>query len=196
MSTTATATITVEQVMALRPRAAWWRKRVINTIFGGDASRVLSIRDFAGVNVMPVADRLSILLRHPLATDRLRRLYACQIAEQALDLVESRVGTVDPRLREAIAVSRRFAVGQATLKELAAARSAANTAAWSSASRAYWSAAWAAKATASSASADAAFSASAAAEGAGVTFEAQLAILVKMFEEAAQKPSNTHGETK
>ena len=85
------------------------------------------------------------------------RLFACDVAEDALSRVES----PDPRSVDAITVARRFALGEATVDELdaawdaawaaaaardaawAAARSAAGDAAWAAA--AAWDAAWAAE---------------------------------------------------
>ena len=75
------------------------------------------------------------------------RLFACDVAEDALSLVAS----PDPRLVKAIGVARRFAVGNATGAELSAARDAARDAAWDSvwdsvrdsAWYAAWYAAWA-----------------------------------------------------
>ena len=68
-------------------------------------------------------------------TDSNLRLFACDVAEDALSLVES----PDPRSLAAIEVARRYAVGAATRGELDAARDAAWDAAWGAA----WDAAWA-----------------------------------------------------
>ena len=56
------------------------------------------------------------------------RLFACDCAEQALPAFEFEYPN-DKRPREAIAVSRRYALGQATEEELSAVRSAARSAA-------------------------------------------------------------------
>ena len=56
--------------------------------------------------------------------DRLARLFACDCVETALQYWEKEFPD-DRRPHEAIAVSRRFAVGEATDEELAAARAAA-----------------------------------------------------------------------
>ena len=66
------------------------------------------------------------------------RLFACDVAQDALSLVES----PDPRSLAAIKVARRFAVGNATRTELDAARDAARVAAWDAAGDAAWDAAW------------------------------------------------------
>ena len=71
------------------------------------------------------------------------RLFACDCAEQALPLYE-RDYPDDKRPRQAIAVARRFANGEATREELAAAWDAAKAAAWAAA----WAAGDAAKAAA------------------------------------------------
>ena len=76
------------------------------------------------------------------------RLFACDVAEDAMSLIDS----PDPRSVQAVEVARRFAVGEATEGELAAARDsareaargAAEAAAWDSARAAAWDAAWAA----------------------------------------------------
>ena len=91
--------------------------------------------------------------------DRLARLFACDCAGRALPVFEQLYPT-DRRPREAIAMARRFAGGEATANELAAARAAAwaaardaagdaawaaaRAAAWAAARDAAWDAAWAA----------------------------------------------------
>ena len=76
------------------------------------------------------------------------RLFACDVAEDALDIFEDEYPN-DTRPRNAIEVSRRFANGDATRRELtaagdaarAAARDAAGDAAWAAAGDAAWAAA-------------------------------------------------------
>jgi hypothetical protein len=75
--------------------------------------------------------------------ERTARLFACDCAEHILDALEDRYPS-DPRSRNAIAVARRFANGQATQDELYAAGAAAGTAARAAARAAAWDAAWAA----------------------------------------------------
>ena len=89
--------------------------------------------------------------------DRLARLFACDCAESVLHLWEAKY-PYDKRPREAIAVSRRFALGQATQEELSAARDAARDAAWDA-----WAAAGAAGEVAWDAALDAAWAAARAA---------------------------------
>ena len=102
--------------------------------------------------------------------ERTARLFACDCAERVVHL------NPDPRVRECIAVARRYADGEATDVELAAARAAAWVArvaawdawdawaaAWVAASDAAWEAAsdaaWEARAAASDAAWDAAYKA-------------------------------------
>jgi hypothetical protein len=105
--------------------------------------------------------------------ERTARLFACDCAEVVLPLWEAWTPD-DARPRETIGVARRFAHGEATVKELAAARTAARTAArdagrvatgaaaWTTA----WDAAWAAAGAARAATWDAAGAAAWAAAGA------------------------------
>jgi hypothetical protein len=111
--------------------------------------------------------------------DRIARLFACDAAETVIHLFE-RDRPADRRPRDAIAVSRRFAVGAATEEERSAAWSAAcssassawsaEAAAWSAEAAAAWSAAcssassaWSAAWSAACSSASSAWSAEAAA---------------------------------
>jgi hypothetical protein len=87
--------------------------------------------------------------------DQIARLFACDCAERALPIYE-RDYPGDLRPRAAIAVARRFAAGEATPGELAAARAAAREVAWEVSAKAIvalelvdardaaWAAAWAA----------------------------------------------------
>lgn len=78
-----------------------------------------------------------------LLNERDQRLFACDCAERVLPLFESKYPN-DARLRNAITVSRRFALGSASYAELARVRSAARDAARDAA----WDARWAAERTA------------------------------------------------
>jgi len=82
-------------------------------------------------------------------TDRERRLLACDYAERVLPIFEKKYPT-DDRPRNAILVARRFANGEATETERAAA-----SAAWD-AGDAAWAAAWDARDAARAAAASAA----------------------------------------
>ena len=75
---------------------------------------------------IPAEDRVWTLLHNPIFDDRALRLLACDYAEEALALVDS----PDERAINAIAVSRRFANGEATQAELSAASAAAWDATW------------------------------------------------------------------
>jgi len=93
---------------------------------------------------------------------RTARLFACDCAERVLSVYEKEYPD-DTRPRHAIEVARRFAHGNATDEELAAARdaawdaasaaagAAASAAAWAAAGGAAWDAAWAAARAAASA---------------------------------------------
>jgi hypothetical protein len=75
--------------------------------------------------------------------DRLARIFACDCAERVLPIFEREFPN-DARPRTAIAVARRFAAGDATEAERAAARDAARDAAGAAAGAAAGDAAWAA----------------------------------------------------
>lgn len=108
-----------------------------------------------------VAEQARLIERLPW-DDRSARLFACDCAEDVLPIFE-RDFPGDDRPRRAIEMARRFAVGDATRDELAAARDAAGdaekaaawAAAWAAAGDAAWAAeaAWAAGAAARSAQA-------------------------------------------
>jgi hypothetical protein len=81
---------------------------------------------------------LRVLAVRPV--ERELRLWGCDCAERALNLVEDLGIPVNPRSRQSLTVARRYADGQATREELAAARAAADAA-----RAAAWAAAWAAE---------------------------------------------------
>ena len=74
---------------------------------------------------IPAEDRLWVLLRESVIPARELRLLACGWAEAAC----LKTGWADERSLAAIAVARRYTVGEGTAAELAAARSAARSAA-------------------------------------------------------------------
>ena len=84
-----------------------------------------------------------LLARVETWNDRTARLFACDCAERVLPIFE-RERPDDERPREAIAVARRFANGEATHEELAAAWAPARAAAWDAARDAAFDAARAA----------------------------------------------------
>ena len=98
-------------------------------------------------------DIIWLLCREQFMSDKDMRLFAVWCAREALKLVDN----PDRRIVNACDVAERFANGEATRDERAAARSAARAAAWSAASDAARAAAWsAARAAAWSAASDAA----------------------------------------
>jgi len=107
------------------------------------------LADRRRVRAVPVADRLWAL-RHVIP-DREMRLLACTWAERALRRDRRAGREPDPRSWAAVAVSRRFAAGDATVGERAAAWDAAGAAAWAA-----WDAAWTAVGGAKAAARDAA----------------------------------------
>ena len=88
-----------------------------------------------------VARRARVVRRLDTWNDRTARLFAADCAEHVLPIFEAAYPN-DARPREAIAVARRFANGEATRQEMAAAGAAAGAATW---------AAWAAGAAAGAA---------------------------------------------
>ena len=89
----------------------------------------------------------AVLPEQATERDRIARLFACDCAEAVLPIYERKYPN-DKRPRNAIETARRYAVGEATAGELAAARDAAWAAAWDAAwdaaGDAAWDAAWAA----------------------------------------------------
>ena len=76
-----------------------------------------------------------VATRPGVLTDRELRLFACWCARQGWHLL------TDERSRNAVLVAERFAVGEATQNEMAAARDAARAAAWTAARDTAWAAA-------------------------------------------------------
>ena len=142
--------ITVEQVLALKPCEEYTPERLHDLM--AEPMTPLEICDLDSV---PVLDRMWVLLRLGVIDDRNLRLLACKWAERVLPIFEQAYPD-DDRPRNAIAVSRRFANGDASKEELSAARAAAmaatraaaRAAAWAvtgaAAEAAAWAAAWSA----------------------------------------------------
>jgi hypothetical protein len=82
--------------------------------------------------------RIWIATRPGALDDRALRLFACWSVRQIWHIL------TDERSRQAVEVAERYANGNATADELAAARDAARDAAWAAACAAAWDAAWAA----------------------------------------------------
>ena len=134
---------TPQQVMDTGPCDEYDLDRITGLWAGRDA---LTAREISDLDI-PTEDRLWALI-YVCLDDTQRRLFACDCAEIEL----GRIGNPDPRSVDAIAVSRRYARGDATDKELAAAGYTARDAAgytawytaWAAAGEAAWAAAWAA----------------------------------------------------
>ena len=95
-----------------------------------------------------------LLRRFENWNERTARLFACECAERVLSIFE-REYPHDDRPRRAVETTRRYANGEATSEELAAASAAARDAAWDAASAAARAAAWdAARAAARAAARD------------------------------------------
>ena len=134
--------------------------------------------DLLKLDTIPPQDRLWVVLREEVIDAKTLRLFAVWCARQIEHLF------TDDRSKQAIEVAERFANGQATDEELAAAR----VAAWDA-----WTAAWAAADDAAAAR-DAAWlaawlaawdaaAAAAAAWDADAAWDAQVVQLLKMLEE-------------
>jgi hypothetical protein len=82
--------------------------------------------DVLRVTACPVEDRFWVVFHEGWIDDRALRLFAVWCARQAMALI----GNPDPRSITACDVAERFANGEATSEELAAARVAAGEAAW------------------------------------------------------------------
>jgi len=140
--------------------------------------QVLTKMDKGWDTVLP-QDRLWVVLRESILGAKILRLFACDVADEALKLIDN----PDPRSIEAIRVSRLYAAGEATLEQLDAARAAAAHAA-AFAARAAHAAAGAAHAAA--AAADAARAAAAAAAYAAAYASAkqkQIDILLRLLDQ-------------
>jgi len=109
---------------------------------------VCDLRRFRGVSV---EDRLWVLLRSEILGERELRLFACGCAERALSREREAGREPDAHSWEVVAVSRRYADGEATADALEVAWDAARNAAWNAwnaaraagaAGAAAWDAAW------------------------------------------------------
>lgn len=98
--------------------------------------------DILDAEEFPPKDRLWLVLREELIPAKALRLLACDFAERALVREREAGREPDERCWKAIEVSRRFANGEATHEELAAAEAAARAAALAAALAAVDAAAW------------------------------------------------------
>ena len=147
--------------------------------------------DILKAEQVPAEDRLWVAFHEGWIDDKTMRLFAVWCARQALALVDN----PDPRSVNAVDVAERYANGNATKKELAAAWAAAWAAAlyadwaadWAAALYADWAAAraaaWAAARAAARAADWAADWAAARAAAWAAAWAAQVKQLIKMLEE-------------
>ena len=94
--------------------------------------------DLLKMDGVPFLDRLWVVLRTDLVSEKCMRLFAVWSARQVQHLM------TDPRSIAALDIAERFANGEATNEELLAARDAACAAAWAATWDAERDAAWAA----------------------------------------------------
>jgi hypothetical protein len=99
-----------------------------------------TVLDILNVTDCPAEDRLWVVLRKEFFTDKQLRLFAVWCARQALAIP----GNESEVCSNTCDVAERYANGNATSEELAAARAAASDAARAAAGGAAWGAAWAA----------------------------------------------------
>jgi hypothetical protein len=134
--------------------------------------------DILRLTSVPHADRLWVVLRTELVSERVMRLFAVWCARQVQHLMK------DERSLKALDVAEAFANGNATREELSAARAAAGAAAWDAARDAAWDAArdaaWAAARDAARAAARDAARAAARAAARDAARDAQIAKLIEM----------------
>ena len=144
----------IDDIRNFRPRPCYDPSRYLAEDWTGTALDVLDVTD------CPAADRIWVVLGMMSENDR--RLAACCFVRRT-PIGDGRTVwdlLTDDRSRKAVEVAERFAVCEATERELAAAwdaaSAAANAAAWDAASAAAWDAANAAAWDAASAAASAA----------------------------------------
>ena len=118
----------IDDIRNFRPRPCYDPSRYLAEDWTGTALDVLDVKD------CPAADRLWVVLREECVSSRTLRLFAVWCARQALALVDN----PDQRSVAACDTAERFANGEATERELAAAWAAARDAAWAAA----WDVAW------------------------------------------------------
>jgi hypothetical protein len=153
------------------------------SIFKSEDKKEFTPLEIADLKSVPVKDRIWVLLHNEIIPEKELRLLACDFAENALKLIKN----PDQRSLNAIAVSRRFANGEATCEELAAAWDAAwdaaRAAAWDAARDAAWAAARAAARDAARDAARAAAWAAARDAAWDAAWDAQLKQIVMVLEE-------------
>lgn len=124
-------TKTIDDIRALSP--CYDPTRYLPEDWTGTALDILRVEE------CPAEDRLYVVLNDGWIDARTLRLFAVWCARAAL----ARIDNPDPRSVSACDVAERYANGQATGEDLAAARDAAWNAAWAAAGATVWDAAWA-----------------------------------------------------
>jgi hypothetical protein len=124
--------VTVSEVMAWGPCELYTRERVTELFNGGD---MLTAWDISVLDI-PIEDRIWALLHEEFFSNSDLRMMSCAFAERVLGIYERKYPG-DYRPREAIRVSRLFAMGDATLEDL----KTAEVAAWAAADAATYVAA-------------------------------------------------------
>ena len=153
-----------------------------------------TILDLLRRDDIPAADRIWAATREGILDDKTLRLFACKCVREVWHLL------TDERSRNAVEVAERYAVGEATVEEWAAARAAAGFAASAAARAAARAAAsfaasaaasfaaspaeWAAASAAASFAASAAEWAAASAAARAAAREKQIEILINLIEDA------------
>jgi hypothetical protein len=127
--------VDVSTVMSWNP-CPNYTQEVVSGLFAGRDN--LSEQDILALGI-PQEDKFWALARNHFVDDRVLRLTACRAARRALALVDP-----DPRSIAAVETAERYAEGEATAKELNAARAAAWDAAWAAEAAEAWAAARAA----------------------------------------------------
>ena len=167
----------IDDIRNFRPRPCYDPSRYLPEDWTGTALDVLDVLD------CPADDRIWVVLGMMSENDR--RLAACCFVRRTpigdgrtvWDLLP------DDRSRKAVEVAERFAVCEASERELAAARDAAWDAAWDAASAAAWAAASAAAWAAASAAAWAAARAAAWAAARAAAWDAARAAQIDILRE-------------
>jgi hypothetical protein len=118
-----------------------------------------TVLDILRIDACPAIDRLWVVCHEGWIDNRTLRLFAVWCARQALALIDH----PDPRSVSAVDTAERYANGQATDEERAAAWAAAGDAAWDAAGAAAWAAGAAARDAARAAAGAAAWDAAGAA---------------------------------
>ena len=119
-------TVDADLIMSFGPCVDWPKSRIREVV-----PKRFSLIEFLRNTAIPARVRLWVALEGVFLTDRIMRLFACDCAERTLMRERERGRHSDPSRDpdleswNAIEVSRRYAVGDATEEELYAAREAA-----------------------------------------------------------------------